>query len=209
MNDIPATGIYFHDAFIIVFQIITPDWQILEEQLNPASPYYDAFPERDAREGANREAWRAYDKAQRLANEWLRERISRGILVALRRDPDTGQILQLDRHEWASMGSFETGIANNFVGPHDIFQSGPKGEGSVFFDHKSFDSLLSEPNRTSTASKNKSNLRQLIRDVCSQLWPNGYMGRAKERDEAILWEFKRLGRKPPSIKSIQRALKSD
>src|ERR1700730_17006388 len=52
-------------------------------------------------------------------------KIGRGILVAQVRDPDTGQALQLDRHEWASMGDFEAAIADDFVGPSDVLQSGP------------------------------------------------------------------------------------
>ena len=204
----PEDTISFGDAFEVVYRALNPDWQTLEERLNPAS---QAFQERDAKDRAHLEACGNYDKAQRLANEWLRERITQGALIALVCDPDSGQVFQSNRHKWASMGDFETGIADDFVGPRDIFQSGPNtvvnGEKRpVFFDRKIFDSLLSEPNRSSTASKNKSNLRQFIRDVCSQLWPNGYKGRAKERDEAILREFKRLGRKPPSVKSIQRAL---
>jgi hypothetical protein len=132
MDDIPATGIYYQDARIIVFQMITPDWQILEERLKP-SPYYDEFPEQDAKVRANREAWRAYDKALRIADEWLRERIGRGILVALRRDPDTGQVLQLDRHK-ASMGGFETEIADVGRGARQ----------PVYFDRKSFESVVKE-----------------------------------------------------------------
>ena len=210
----PEYAISFRDAFEVVYRALNPDWQNLEERLNPSSPYYDAFDERDEKDRAYGEADRTYGKAQRLANEWLRERITQGALIALVCDPDSGQVFQSNRHKWDSMGDFETGIADNFVGPWDIFQSGPntviRGERRpVFFDRKVFDSLLSEPNRTSTASKNKSDLRQYIRDVCNQLWPNGYTGRAKERDEAILLEFKRLGRTPPSARSIQRALNSD
>jgi hypothetical protein len=72
-DPIPADAISIRDAFIIVFQTITPDWQILAERLNPASPHYAAFHERDDKDHANREAWRAYEKSQRLTNEWLRE----------------------------------------------------------------------------------------------------------------------------------------
>src|SRR5258706_5231462 len=136
MKDIPANGIYYDDALIIVFQMLTPDWQIVEERLNPSSPYYDKFPERDAKEGANREAHRAYDKAQRLAHEWLQERIGRGILVALIRDPNTGEILQLDRHK-------------------NIFQYGPKSGGQpVFFDRKSFDNVVKEIAQPTTVISN-------------------------------------------------------
>jgi hypothetical protein len=203
MKEIPATGIYYDDALIIVFQKITPDWQILAERLNPSSPYYDEFPDQDE-DRANREAHRAYDIAQRLAHEWLQERRSRGILVALVRDPDTGEILQLDRHK-------------------DIFQYWPKSGGQpVYFNRKSFDNLVREitppdgdsgparpDNNAATGSKHIPELQQQILRTCHRLWPTGYEGRAKERDEAIRQEFKRLGIQPPSVRSIQRALRSD
>jgi hypothetical protein len=119
-----------------------------EERLNPASPYYDAFQEQHDKDRAYREAGRTYDEAQRFANEWLRERITQGILTALISDPDTGQVFRLSRHKWASMDAFETGIASNLVGPHEL-QSGPKTiiKGKprpVFFDHKFFDKVLTE-----------------------------------------------------------------
>jgi hypothetical protein len=76
MKDIPKNGIYYDDAVIKVAEMITPDWQSLEERLHPASRYYDAFPERDDKDRENREAHRAYDKALRLAHEWLQEKKS-------------------------------------------------------------------------------------------------------------------------------------
>ena len=61
MKDIPPDGIYYDDALIIVAQKLDPDaWQILEERLDPASSYYDAFPDRDTKEAAAREIERAY-----------------------------------------------------------------------------------------------------------------------------------------------------
>ena len=144
----PEDTILFRDAFDVVYRALNPDWQNLEERLNPSSPYYDAFHERDEKDRAYGEADRTYDKAQRLANEWLRERISQGVLVALISDPDTGQVFQLNRHKWASIGVFETGIASNTFGPHEL-QSGPNtiikgGRRPVFFDLKSFDNVVKE-----------------------------------------------------------------
>jgi hypothetical protein len=182
-DPIRADAISIRDAFDIVYQTITPDWQILAERLNPASPYYDAFHERDDKDRANREAWRAFDNAQRFANEWLRERIGQGALIALVRDPSTGEVLQLDRHEWASMDDFETGITSNFVAPGDALQSGPdtsikKKRRPVFFNRKNFDDLVKQivhpdevggdntsslgrkPNRATATSKNRPELQQ-------------------------------------------------
>jgi hypothetical protein len=145
-DPIPVWAISLRDAFDVVFRNLVPDWQLLE---------------RDATDRANEEACRNYDKALRHANEWLREKISQGILIAKIRDPDTREIDQLDRHGWLPLGQFETGIASNFVGPRgqwsrpsteipytefDPFQSGPntiiKGaRRPVFFDRKSFDNV--------------------------------------------------------------------
>ena len=95
-DPIPVGMISFRDAFDVVCRAITPDWKIFEERLNPASPSYQAFQKQDAK-CAREEAWHNYDKAQRRAIKWLRDRISQGALVALVRDPKTGDILQLDR----------------------------------------------------------------------------------------------------------------
>ena len=131
----PEYAISFRDAFEVVYRALNPDWQNLEQRLNPSSPYYDAFDERDEKDRAYGEADRTYGKAQRLANEWLRERITQGALIALVCDPDSGQVFQSNRHKWDSMGDFETGIADNFVGPWDIFQSGQIRSSGVRGDH--------------------------------------------------------------------------
>jgi len=71
-DPIPVWAISLRDAFDVVFRNLVPDWQLLE---------------RDATDRANEEACRNYDKALRHANEWLREKISQGILIAKIRDP--------------------------------------------------------------------------------------------------------------------------
>ena len=142
MNDaddpIPVDAISSRDAFDIVYQAITPDWQILAERLNPSSLYYDAFHERHDKDSAYREADRTYHEAQWRANEWLLERIRQGTLTAWISDPDSKQVFQLDRH---------TGIASNLFEPRE-FRSRPnkiiKVPRTVFFDRKSFDKVLTE-----------------------------------------------------------------
>ena len=142
MNDaddpIPVDAISSRDAFDIVYQAITPDWQILAERLNPSSLYYDAFHERHDKDRAYREADRTYHEAQWRANEWLLERIRQGTLTAWISDPDSKQVFQLDRH---------TGIAGNLFEPRE-FRSRPnkiiKVPRTVFFDRKSFDKVLTE-----------------------------------------------------------------
>jgi hypothetical protein len=39
-GSIPVGMISICDLFEAVYQAITPDWQTLEERLNPSSPYY-------------------------------------------------------------------------------------------------------------------------------------------------------------------------
>jgi hypothetical protein len=130
---IPLDAISIRDAFDLVYQALTPDWQELDKRQYGADP----------------EVWRRREKARRLANEWLREKITLGHLFARVIDPDNGQVRQLDRHEWTSMGTFETGIDCNFVGPDDMFQSGPntdiKGARQpAFFERNNFDGVLKQ-----------------------------------------------------------------
>ena len=126
-DPIPVGMISIRDARDKVCRTITPDWQTLEERLNPASPSYEVFQKQDAK-CAREEAWGNYDKAQRRAIKWLRDRISQGALVALVRDPKTGDILQLDRDKWASMSDFEIEVT--------IVMGARQ---PVFFDRKSFE----------------------------------------------------------------------
>ena len=208
-DPIPVDAISSRDALDIVYQAITPDWQLREERLNLSPPFHGP----DDKVRANREAWHTYDEARWRANEWLRERISLGMLTALISDPDSKQVFKLDRH---------TGIASDLFEPHELLSRPNKiiqSKRPVFFGRKNFDNLVKEitqpdevdrDNTSATAtSKTKSNNQQLIRDVYMQLWPDGYKGRAKERNQKIWEKFERLGRTQPAVRSIQRALRSD
>jgi hypothetical protein len=105
-------------------------------------------------------------------------------------------------------------IADDFVRLEGV-------ERRVFFDRKNFDDAMKEiappdgdkaahPGESApTTSKARSELQELIRDISNQLWPGGYKGRVKERDEGIIREFEKQNRMPPSEKSIRRALKPD
>ena len=136
MKDIPPDGIYYDDALVIVAQMLNPNtWQILEERLSPTSPYYDAFPDRDTKEAAAREIERAYHNALRFADEWLLERIGRGILVAQTRNPVTGEILKLHRH--ASMGDFFTRTTDHM---DEVRSMRPP----IFFERENLDSAVKE-----------------------------------------------------------------
>ena len=129
----PEDSISYRDALDAVYRVLTPDWQNLEARLNPASPYYDVFHDRDDKKRANRGAWRTYDEARSRANEWLGERITQCAITALVIDPDSAQVFQLDRDAWASMRFLETG--------NTIIKGKPR---MVFFDRKSFGKALAE-----------------------------------------------------------------
>jgi hypothetical protein len=136
MKDIPPNGIYYDDALVNVAQMLNPNtWQILEERLSPTSPYYDAFPDRDTKEAAAREIEHAYHNALRFADEWLQERIGRGLLVAQTRKPVTGEILKLHRH--ASMGDFLTRTTDHMDGVRSM-------RPPIFFERENFDSAVKE-----------------------------------------------------------------
>ena len=61
----------------------------------------------------------------------------------------------------------------------------------------------------SIAQSDQASLRELAREVYEQLWPDGFKGRAKERDQAIRDRFEQLNKTPPTIRTIQRALKGE
>ena len=209
MNDaddpIPIGMISIRDARDTVCRTITPDWQILEDRLNPASPSHGALQKQDAK-CAREEAWGNYDKAQRRAIKWLRDRISQEALIALVRDPKTGDILKLDRDKWASMSDFEIEVT--------IVMGARQ---TVFFDRKNFDDVMrniappdgDKAAPAPTASKARSELQELVIDFYNQLWPGGYKGPVKERDKAIMLEFEKQKREPPDPRTIRRALKPD
>lgn len=130
MKDIPPHGIYYDDALVIVAEMLNPDtWQSLEERFNRASPGL-AFQEPDAKARAVQETQRIYYDALRLADEWLQEKIGRGILVVLKLDPVTGKKRRLHRH--ASMGDFITRITDHLAGMRQPY----------FFNPKSFDNVV-------------------------------------------------------------------
>lgn len=223
-DPIPVGMISLSDAFLLVCRIVVSDWETIEERLNPSAPFYEQLSEQDA-ERARREAWRIYDIALRQANEWLRAKLSDGTLTALVRDPQTGDILQLDRSKWLPLGGFESGIAGNHVGPDDVLASGPNtviaGEKRpVFLSRKNFNAVIknaapaenggsARASRIALAAKVKPTQDQQIKEAHRRLWPNGCDERASQRNEIIRSDFRQRGRPVPSYRSIQRALKPD
>jgi hypothetical protein len=128
------------------------------------------------------------------------------------------------------MSSFETGFADDHVGPGDILQLGPNtvvagARRPVFFDRKEFNNAVREITQPDgdraahagesapTAPKTRSKLQtrsrtryQRIREIDSQLRLEGFEGLQKERYQAIRSKFPK---DPPTDRTIQRALKSD
>jgi hypothetical protein len=187
MKDIPPDGIYYDDALVIVAQMLNPNtWQILEERLSPTSPYYDAFPDRDTKEAAAREIERAYHNALRFADEWLLERISRGILVAQTRNPVTGEILKLHRH--ASMGDFFTRTTDHMDEVHSM-------RPPIFFERENLDSAVKEIAPPTTGQvENPEQTRPTEREL---LEPKAWLDRArkeypKQRNERPTAYIRRL-----------------
>jgi len=221
----PEDTIFLSDAFVVVYRALTPDWQLLEERLNGAGQ------NQHVKDHAYREA----ERAQRRANEWLRERMlretmSQGALRALVRDPGDPhsspprppQTFQLSRRGWSSMSSFETGFDDDHVGPGDIPQLGPNtvvagARRPVFFDRKEFNNAVREitqpdgdraahPGESAPAASKRKSTQDEIREVYARLWPNGYSGRAKQRNDDIRQDFIDRDLHPPADRSIQRAL---
>jgi hypothetical protein len=204
-NSIPAGMISICRAFETVYQTITPDWQNLEadERLKTSSPYLD-----DPRDKANREAWRSYDQARRRASQRMREALSQGALIALLWDSEKKRDQELTPKKWASMGDFEALI---------VFERGNVVVGGplLYLDSQSFNNFVegvAPPDGDRTAHPGKSapakrkSTQEMIREVHAQRWPNGYSGRADQRNDAIRQDFIDQGLHPPADRSIQRAL---
>jgi hypothetical protein len=135
-GSIPAGMISICKAFETVYQALTPDREVLEERVNPSSPFHHGLSEQDAK-CSREEAWRSYDQRRLRASEWLREKLSQGSLIAQFQKKKRDQ--QLSPHRWASMGPFkamgifETGIA---------IVAGKRRR--LYFDPKEYDKFLSE-----------------------------------------------------------------
>jgi hypothetical protein len=188
---------------------------------------------------ANREGSHGRDQSRLRASDRLRKLLSQGALIALFWDPEKKSIQQISRRRWASMGTsleamsdqqlfaIASGVSPADVGAIEalvVFESGVTvvgGKGrTLFLNRKSFDEVMKDIGRgdgdraahqsAPTASSKAKPTQQLqILDISRQLWPNGCNERPARRNEMIISEFRRLGRPPPSDRSIQRALNSD
>lgn len=143
-DPIPPEGILLLEAFEYFYRCSTPNWADLQYQLNPLEKM--GLDEEQQRKCRNR-AWEAYDRAQRVANQRFRKRLTDGNLTALVRDRRHGQTLKLPRDGWDELGEFENGITANFVGPDDPLNRGPNTvvEGKrrpVFFIRSEFEKLV-------------------------------------------------------------------
>jgi hypothetical protein len=108
--------------------------------------------------------------------------------------------------EWASTADFETETAL------------VRGEQQrVFLDPENLADVMKEiappdgdrdahPGDSAPAASKRKSPQEEIKEVHARLWPNGYSGRAKARNDAIRQDFKDRGLHPPADRSIQRAL---
>lgn len=224
----PEDTIFLSDAFVVVYRALTPDWQLLEERLNGAGQ------NQHMKDYAYREA----ERAQRRANEWLREKMSQGALRALVRDPGDPhsspprppQTFQLSRRGWSSMSSFETGFDDDHVGPGDIPQLGPNtvvagARRPVFFDRKEFNNAVREITQPDgdraahagesapTAPKTRSKLQTRSRTRYQRIREIDSQLRLEGFEGLQKERYEAIRRKfkrrPPHPRTIQRALKSD
>jgi hypothetical protein len=151
-NDaIPEDAIYLQEAFECVFQKQTPRWQIFGRRcdaiklallLNQENPDYTKKCQK-----VLDKALVPFDRAQFRANEWLRLRISDGVLTAYVRNPVTDKLLQLPRTGWDCRALKQSAIVTNFVGPDDVDAPGPDtvvdgARRPVFFKAAEFRQLL-------------------------------------------------------------------
>ncbi|MET4042086.1 hypothetical protein [Bradyrhizobium sp. RT6a] len=175
---------------------------------------------------------------QLRASAWLRDRLAEGSLVALFWDAQRKSNLQVDRANWASMGTnlsvlsdqqLEEVAALNAAHPAAIealgvFEAGvataKSGKVTLFLDRQSVDKavaaaapprgrdVVGRGMRSPASPGDVPDLQLKVLEICEHLWPDGYKGRAKKRNDAILQEFQRRYKDQISVKTIQRALRS-
>jgi hypothetical protein len=208
----PAHLIPIGDAFDLVYRALNPGFEILEQRLSLSDKHYDAFQGKDVKDRANLEAWANFDQAQRHANEWIRGKMCQGVLIVWVWDREKKEEYQLSRHPWASMSDFE------MMGVFETGKATVSGEKrDLYFNRESFDHVMKEitppdgnrdahPGESAPAASKRKSTQEAIREVYARLWPNGYSGRAKHRNDAIRQDFKDRDLHQPADRSIQRAL---
>jgi len=168
-DPLPRNTIRLSDAFEQYYRATAPDASAVEAELNAALPPEIPGMWRCAPNwlgcltGADYEkaAWERWYKAhvameesRSRAEKSFRDELASGRLIALVRDPTTGETLQLDYRRWNEKMNFGVaGFTEDFVRPDDLSQRGPctivgGAMRPVFFDLGEFQSwLLTLPGR--------------------------------------------------------------
>jgi len=165
-----------------------------------------------------------------LAKAEIRAKLHNGSIVAQAMERSTGRMFNIIPYTWGTETGLywlesgtcllpdENGKVSITTERFDMFyrpQNAP-----IFIIENDLRGLLGDrqqqdPDGQNQATGGKSSaapvpqrasLRKLVRDFYEQLWPDGFKGRAKERDLAIQEKFEQLDMKAPHARTIQRAL---
>jgi hypothetical protein len=178
---------------------------------------------------------RARQTSVRSAQIKIRANLHNGIIRAVLLRPDTGELLGILSPCWATETALrwfksgtcllpnENGKVQITTGRFDMFYQ-PE-HAPIFIIEGDLHRLLDDHHQQAANGQQQSTggessaapipqsdkalLRKLVREVYEQLWPDGFKGRAKERDQAIQEKFKQLNKIAPNVRTIQRALKGE
>jgi hypothetical protein len=224
---IPKGSISLIDAFRRVIQSISDDR--LEQALRHAGVEEHLIEKRRIPEDA-RADWELLSATQRrTSNYTLRWALETAELVACVRDPETGDVLQLDSQGWVDWDDdVPAQVTSNFIIPGEYDSIGPSGtllRGAlrpVFFVREEFESWLkafvdglsstvASTNLPPTASRSRAHRLEATKQAILELWGgNGPPAGLTEdmREQAISQFLKEKGLVRVSKATIRRALSS-
>ena len=175
-DPLPRNTIRLSDAFERYYRATAPDVSAVEAELNAALPgpeslgmwrcdsnWLGCLTGTDYEKAAWQRWYRAHvatEESRSRAEKSFRDELATGRPIAFVRDPATGETLQLDYRRWNEKTNFGVaGFTEEFVGPDDLSQPGPRtivggAMRPVFFDLGEFQSwLLTLPGRRSCGQK--------------------------------------------------------
>jgi hypothetical protein len=159
----------------------------------------------------------------RLAQAEIRAKLHSGSILAYAMEQSTGRKLGIISDSWATDHALrwlktgtcllpnEDGKIRITTERFDMFYRAEKAPICIVEDdlHRLLGEHRQQDPNSQKQSSGQAVLRQLVREVYKEFWPEGFHGRAKERDDVIRKEFERLKKKPPTVRTIQRALKGE
>jgi hypothetical protein len=191
---VPRNTIWLSDAFERYYRATAPDGSAVEAELNAALPrpeslwmwrcssnWLGCLTGADYEKAAWEPWYRAHvarEESRSRAEKSFRDELASGRLIALVRDPATGETLQLDYRRWNERMNFGVaGFTEEFVGPDDLSQPGPctivgGAMRPVFFDLDEFQSwLLTLPGRRSCGQKPRHDPQPSEPVEIAERWP--------------------------------------